>query len=333
MMKYFEGIIEYKLSVLSSHLWYQNIFTHKKGNYISEQVLHKFGDLKEHYYRAHWFNEKIVYKVEPNVRKMFFDSSARGFFTLKKEVKQLGKEFVLGYECDVIEVIETQRKGDDQENVLYHYKQWVAPGLKLRPKYVIYEPQYFTDIEVYPIYCSVLKYQEFCDDELSRELIATDIKATRVSLRKLKTWKRFKKVDQTKQKENVRKRLEEIVSRHQKWEEERQKSVAQLKLIVGGELTTEELERPDYFLDSRKHTKKLQEILGRALTEEEQRDPQYYVELIRDQRLLAFVLDRRLTEQESADPRNVFVEILKKVSEEEAKALTGKYLQAFKEFD
>lgn len=273
-MKYFEGAIEYTHWFNGYGRRFKNRLYYKEGNY----KLQEMPDILDHQrenkpVKIYPFGKSEMYWVKPHkgliVTYQLDDFEL--YETEQIEMKEVGEEQVLGYDCIVIEVIEKrlQYYGEIEQ---WHFKQWIAKELPLNPKYR-FEDIEFNSYEKFAQYAVALKYEAINEQgdiknrATAQRVIMGEIDPKTFGLAAYQGLERISNIEQRHRNKQSR------PERTQEKEDEDQKAIEQLKRMLGRELLPKEAHFPSYFIKSIPVAKVLAKTLDRALTEKEKDDP------------------------------------------------------------
>lgn len=275
-MKYFEGVIEYYYRYQEPFSKSRKRLYYKEGNYKEQTML----GVKEAIRKLSWeeiqpFPEKVSYHIHYNKKQVvvYNDSNkASDSFTESYEIKHLGNEQILGYDCAVVEVIETNRREGDCDTWQLHFRQWIANDLLLEPKFRREDNHYFSYKNL-PTYAVVLKHEEIREEgkpivtSIAKNIIAGEVDPSVFSL---DNYQAFEQIDSNE--EERRERLAQEKYRQEQMKRDEQDR-EELKKMLERELTPDEHRRPIHYLITIPLIKDLTIKLGRPLTKEEQDDP------------------------------------------------------------
>ncbi|OJJ22009.1 hypothetical protein BKI52_08185 [marine bacterium AO1-C] len=172
-MEYFEGEVIY----YNKYSWLDNKkyehFSYKNGNYLREDITFKQRKLGK-YAGLYVYETNQFYCIKNKAGHIIpttdysdkvhflFRESLEGHLVNTLSFKNLGKEIIVGVECEILEIQAEERLEGDSELGIVYYRQWVAPDLPLNPELAPKgrELYYFSDLAHYPLHCLVLKFQK-----------------------------------------------------------------------------------------------------------------------------------------------------------------------------
>lgn len=273
MMKYFEGVIEYKYGYSDPEIERQAWLYYKAGNYKIKESTDVMGSKWETIIPFDKTLQYVIHHDEKQIVICHENNEEPDCFTENIEIKHLGNEQILGYDCTIVEIIETNRDEGDFQAWQRHFRQWVANDLLLDSKCRGEDVHYFSH-EKLPQYAVVLKYENINEEgKIDDTYLAKDIiiNGTEPSIFSLENYPTFEKINE---KEYTRRWSLEQERQDQERAKEIQKTREELKRKLGRELTPDENKRPKHYLRSFPFAEAFALALGRPLTEDERENPQ-----------------------------------------------------------
>jgi len=274
---YFEGSFEYLYYNIETNKKYFRQVYFKEGNFKEEYWASKKSPRPEPSFDIYHHDTQISYRVNTarKNRNIIHYKPWEDTNTELVLVNKLGEEQILGFDCEVVEVVYKHWLEGNVESLEQRFTYWCCPDIQLREEWHHLSLPFLNHPGICQPYCLALKYAVFNENNqhLGKSVIRKiDYKDIHPKTFSLTPYANFQQM-----------------SREEEWrqfEEEREK-----EREVGRQ--------------------KLQTLVGRPLTEEEHNDPYTSFFSIKIREALREYLQRKLTDEEYENPHNTSLQLLK----------------------
>lgn len=287
---YFEGKFEYLYfdHDTGKKRFYQVSF--KEGNFIEEYWTSKKTQQLEPWVKIYDHKIKTEYRITTThkERKIIYNKPWEHTNTELVSVQKLGEEQVMGFDCEVVEVVYKHWMEGDVESFENKFTYWCCPDIQLREEWHNFSLSFLNHPGICQPYCLALKYTFFDewnnsnDEYIIQKLEPQDIHPKTFSLDKYANFKRM----------TAEEEWQQFEEEHQQYEEEREREFVQYR-------------------------QKLMNLVDRPLTKEENSDPRNTLFKMQTRKAMREYLQRELTPEEYEDPTTASIQLLNGLSTDE----------------